>query len=483
MWFHGQDGDLCRQQRCRGIPARFIPVGGSLGQGVARGAWGGHRRCGDLSLLTVLLFVQLVFVVNQLRLSWIPSIAGIAPTNMLFILTLLAMLGKTEVVREKGMLRKALIYFGAALTLAFLIALLRGVTDFMEDLTYWKNALFFPLFYFMYLKCKQDEKTTRLLIIWILVIVAVAGLEAFRQGLDYGFGKYHPLRRASGPFGTDYHNANRAGVFYGMFIPMFIAIALFLKNKIWRLAALFGCFLMVAATISTYSRQAYGLILLAIVVLLLRRNLIYAVLIGGILVSLVGFLPDSAFQRVEETKQQSKNGGEEADESTASRWEIWSGGLSMFAANPLGVGLNRFKKEIGNYAPAHRGFDAHNFYVLTLAECGPFGIASLLFLIFSIFKLARFLRKAAPDDDPELRALTIGFSVTALNMALGGLYGSPTLEGAVMAPFWALCGLLERYVILRSQSAGQAPQSSPAPEPSLVERFPLAAHISPGQRR
>ena len=38
-----------------------------------------------------------------------------------------------------------------------------------------KNALFVPLFYFLYLRCKMDEKTTRWLIIWIMVIAAVAG--------------------------------------------------------------------------------------------------------------------------------------------------------------------------------------------------------------------------------------------------------------------------------------------------------------------
>ena len=51
-----------------------------------------------------------------------------------------------------------------------------------------------------------------------------------REGIDYGFGAYNPMRRASGPFGEDWHNANRAGVFYAMFMPMFVALALFLKK-------------------------------------------------------------------------------------------------------------------------------------------------------------------------------------------------------------------------------------------------------------
>ena len=39
----------------------------------------------------------------------------------------------------------------------------------------------------------------------------------------------------------------------------------------------------------------------------------------------------------------------------------------MWAHNPLGVGLNRFKGELHNYG-MHKNLDAHNFYVLTLAE-------------------------------------------------------------------------------------------------------------------
>jgi O-antigen ligase len=433
-------------------------------------------------LLKVLLFVQLLHVVNQVHFPWETGIPGIAPTNIVFLLVLLAMRGKPEPVTAKPILQNALLYFYAALTFAFLWAQIRSPGDFLDDATYLKNALFFPLFYFLFYKCKQDEKTTRQLIIWVLVIAAVAGLEAIREGFDYGFGKYNPFRRASGPFGVDWHNANRAGVFYGMFMPMFVALALFLKQrKLWRLAAVGGCVLLAGGALFTYSRQSYFLVVLAFALLLVRKSVVLSVIISVTLVSLAGYLPDSVFQRVEETKQQDKKGGgEEVDASTSSRWEIWAGALEMTKNNPIGVGLNRFKKEIGSYS-SHKKMDAHNFYVLTMAECGPQGLFTLLFLIWTCFKLAAFLRRNADPDDPELRALTLGYTVSVLCMALGGIYGSPTLEGAVMAPFWAMSGLLERYVHLKLQGAQRAPVEENA-EASLAQRFPLAAHILPGRR-
>ncbi len=438
-------------------------------------------------LLRGLLFFNLLFVVNQVHFPWETGIPGVAPTNIIMVLLLLAWRGKPEpLVGVKPMMTRPLFYFFGALTFAFLWAQLRASGNFVEDLTYLKNAIYYPLFYFLYLHCRQDLKTTRLLIIWIMIVAAVAGLEAVREGLDYGFGKYNAMRRASGPFGVDWRNANRAGVFYAMFMPMFVSLALFLKKqKLWRIAAIGGCVLLAAAAVSTYSRQAYFLILLAVAVLLVRRSIAAAVTIGVLLVGLAGYLPDSVTQRVDETTQKdgsNSNGGPDVDESTSSRWEIWAGAMSMWADNPLGVGLNRFKREIGNYS-SHKGFDAHNFYVLTLAETGPQGLAALLFLMGSLFfGLARFIRQKVPSDDAEAQALALGFTVCTVNMALGGIYGSPTLEGAVMAPYWALGGLLERYVHLKMQTRS-GPMIIEKREPTMAERFPLIVHIQPGRRR
>jgi O-antigen ligase len=431
-------------------------------------------------VLKILLFVQLVYVVNQVHFKIETGVPGLAPANVLLLLILLAMQGKPDQLPPfRPILQKPLIFFFAALTFAFLWGQITRSDDFIVDLTYYKNAIFFPLFYFLYLRCRQDEKTTRQLIICIMIVAAVAGLEAIHEGLEYGIGKYNPFHRASGPFGEDWHNANRAGVFYAMFMPMFVALALFLKKKkLWRLAAIGGAALMTGGALFTYSRQAYFIILLGFVVLLVRKSLVVTLIIGALLVGAAGYLPDSVTQRVDETEQVNKKGVEEVDASTASRWEIWAGGMSMLADNPIGVGLYKFKNEIGHYS-SHKGMDAHNFYVLTLAECGPQGLAALLFLMYTLFfGLAKFLREHTPPDDPETRALTLGFTVCTVCMALGGIYGSPTLEGAVMAPYWALCGLLERYIHFKMQGTSSE-ASAPPREASLVERFPLAVHVLP----
>jgi O-antigen ligase len=426
-------------------------------------------------MLRALLLFQILYTVYQGHYMVESGVPGLNLPNALFLLVLLMIRfnGKRDEIEVGAIMRVPILLFMTTLTIAFGIAQMRAPGEFMVDLTYLKNALFSPLLYFMYLHCKQDAKNTRLMIIAVMVVAALAAVQAIRQGFDYGIGNYVETHRAAGPFGSNYRDANRAGVYYAMFLPMFIGLALFFgKNRRWQIAALAGVVLLVMALLFTYSRQAYFIAILGLAVLLLRRSVVLAVVLGAALASMVGFLPESVTQRVAETQQKGPHGEEKVDESTASRWEIWAGAMAMWQANPAGVGLNRFKDEIGHHS-AFQHFDAHNFYVLTLAEQGPQGLAALLLVIAATFRLGGWLRRSVPPDDPEARALAIGFSVTALCMALGNLYGSPFLEGNVMGTFWILCGLLERYMHLKQTDA---PAEAAASEGErMVERFPLAS--------
>ncbi len=163
---------------------------------------------------------------------------------MLFAVTLVAILARSEkdaLQGEPALLKSAIVVFFAALLQAFVLAQMAAPGDFMLDVNYLRNALVSPLLYFMYLRCRQDLATTRLLIIAVLAVAALAGLQAVRQGLDYGIGTYNETHRASGPFGPDYRDANRAGIYYAMFLPMFVGLALFMrKQRLWRLAAIAG---------------------------------------------------------------------------------------------------------------------------------------------------------------------------------------------------------------------------------------------------
>lgn len=437
-----------------------------------------------------LLAVPLLFMPNMLHLSFETGVPGLNLANIIFIVLVAALLmggAKYKPLEPKGQITNALLLLYAALTIGFVVAQATMPMHFMEDFTYLKNLLFYPLLYFVFRRCGQDLKGTRQLIILVMIVAAIAGVEAVREGLDYGFGGYSETHRASGPFGVDYSSANRAGVFYAMFLPMFIAMALFFrKQKFWRAAALAGCAIMAVAIMATYSRQSYMIALLGLTLLLVRRNVVLAAIIGLMMIPAISLLPESVTERVAETEQQNAVGGEELDVSTASRFDIWGGAMAMWQEHPIGVGLNRFKQYIGDYVPRYAGYDAHSIYFLMLAECGPLGLGALLYLLWRLLLMGIRFTRSVPGTDAEGKALSLGFILVVISAGLGNVYGSPFYEGSVMANFWALCGLMEHYFALKRRAAanpgGVAATIRPAPVASRIgQRFPLATRIAPGR--
>lgn len=434
-------------------------------------------------MLRALLLFQIFYTVYQGHYSFETGIPGINLPNVLFVICWVMVMRapRVEEVTAPAILKRSVMLWYGALVLAFLMALARFPGEFMLDLNYIRTALFSPLLYFLYLRSKQTLEDTRWMAIAVMVVAAIAGLQAVRQGLDYGIGTYNETHRASGPFGTDYRDANRAGIYYCIFLPMFISLAVFLKQqKLSFFGALSGIALLSFAILVTYSRQSYFIALLGAALVLLRRSTILAIVFSGLAMVAIPLLPGSVTERVAETQQADVYGTEVVDDSTASRWEIWSGGLRMAANNPLGVGLNRFKTRIGDYVPRYKGYDAHNFYVLTLAEMGVQGLLALGLIFIGLFKLALFLRRNVPSGDSEAMALAVGFMVTTISVALGNLYGSPFLEANVLGAYWILCGVLERYMHLKQQALVGGDDGLPHRAPDPLEKFPLIARANPG---
>ena len=403
-------------------------------------------------MLNALLAVLIFYTINQIHLPADLGIPGVNVANLLFAGVLaLVLLRGDPAPRPPSRLGGPLRLYFLMMGVGTLIAIATRPGELMADLTYLKTLVFYPLYYFLFYYAVDDTRSARRLIVAILVVAILAGLEAWMEARAYGIGGYSETHRASGPFGPDYRTANRAGVFYATLLPMFIALFLFFRGRIgWRMLGAIGALVLVGGILFTYSRQSYFIALLAMALLVWRRGIGTTLLAGVFLAAVFPFLPQGAFERVEETQQQSASGEEQYDESTASRWELWKGAFAMWEENPAGIGLNRFKSEIGNFS-IYSGKDAHNYYVLTLAEAGPQGVLALLWLVLAMWRLGRWVASQAIDD--EARAFGYGFSVATVGMVLGNIYGSPFSEGSVMCAVWALAAILERYTQLRWQEA------------------------------
>lgn len=418
----------------------------------------------------------------------LPNTAHFPPDMALGVsiaaLALAALLGDRdpEHLARPGYLMPPLVALGIAMAIGFVAAHWHDMSGFEEDLREAKAAVLFPLLYLAYRRSGLDEKTVRQLLGLLLVVAVVAGLEAVLQGLSFELGSFSETQRATGPFGP-INMANRAGVFFAMFLPVLVALALQPRQSPRvRWAAVAGAGLLATAILFTYSRQAYLIGLFVVMIVLLWRS-VPAALLAAVLLAATAFsiLPGSVVERVQETQQVDATGEVSLDASTTSRFTIWLGTLDMVRDHPGGVGLGRFNEHIGRYSE-YAGKDAHNGFVLTLAECGPLGLLALLWVFWRLWRLARWLRRSAVAR-VEPRALELGFTMAVVALALGNLYGSPYFDNLITSNFWILCGLMERYGAMRAHEAELAayrhrrPGSTPLP---FGKRFPLFGRALPG---
>lgn len=398
-----------------------------------------------MNLLLLLLGILVLYVPNQIHF---PSSLGVPGLNVLNILVLLTFIvykvkikEKVEVMPMKG----PLIFLFIMVIYAFVMANVRLPLSLIDDIIYVKTAIFYPLLFFLFYSGLRTIKQVKIFYLLVLAVAGLAALEAIREAIDYGIGNYNDTKRASGPFGADASSANRAGVFYAMFLPYFVGLAFFFKeSKLIRWAAWGGIVVTVAAIFFTYSRQSYFIAAVAILYLTMRRGGFAPILFLILASTYTLWVPETAVERVTGTQQVSETGEEELDESTESRLVLWAAAGEMMKDYPLGIGLNRFKTEISNYS-IYSNKDAHNHYVLFATEGSIVSLVSLLVVMGALLSIGL---KVSRYKDPLSRMVGLSFSCSVVCMALGNIYGSPFSSGEVMGNFWIISAIVARYLYL-----------------------------------
>ena len=404
-------------------------------------------------LLNCLLAAMIVWVPNQLHLPADLGVKGLNSINLLFlaIIYLVHRRSKTLPPSAPTPLKGVFIAYFCMLGWAFLAGQISDPSMMVDDLTALKNSVFFLCLYFVFFHAVRDETSLRHMFYAVCVVAAVAGLEAIREGIDYGFGVYGETKRAAGPFGSNYKASNLAAVFFSMFMPVFAAVALYQQGRpLIRWGGISGVGILLLAIFCTYSRQAYLIVAAMLLLMTLRRNVVLGLLILLAVVNYESWVPEGVVTRLAMTEQVSEETGEEQlDESTESRFILWEGAGRLLASRPWGIGLNHFKREIGNEVPGLAGLDAHNFLVLITTEAGLFGGIMTLVLYGSLATLAwRFWSLAKTADQ---RTIAAGFAGATVATMMGNVYGSRLLDGAVTGNYWILTALAARYwVMLKS---------------------------------
>jgi O-antigen ligase len=115
----------------------------------------------------------------------------------------------------------------------------------------------------------------------------------------------------------------------------------------------------------------------------------------------------------------------------------------MWRANPvLGVGLNLFPENVGDYDVRHVSlyrWPVHNIYLLWLSETGIVGTAGMVvFLIWAAFRIIR----ATAAEQPLTSLLAVGFAGGVLALYVGELASFGTRFDPVAAVFYILLGVM-----------------------------------------
>lgn len=443
--------------------------------------------------LRLLLAAIIVYLPNQQLFRVEFAVKGLNIINMMFLLAVMLVWALKTRAPTPAPLKGTFYFFFAVLVWAFLVGVASDASEWVNDLTVLKNSIFYMLLFFLFYHAACDMKTVRFLVAVILFVTFFASVQGLRQALDYGITVYNETRRVSAPFGWSYTNANRAAIFFVIFLPLFGSIAFFYKSRpLVRLVAA-GCLALGAFVVFfTYSRQAYFILALLAFLLAARKSLLVAAMIVVAVLTFESWAPESAVARVQMTAQDpyeppSASSGSDPDaeaaydESTESRLVIWEGAAQMISERPWGIGLNHFKREIGTHVPRYRNMDAHNFYVLITAEAGLLGPVATLALILGLLRLGRRVEKLDAGDESKL--LGVGFTMSVVAVILGNVYGSRFLDGDVMGNFWILAGLVARYHSLVKEEGRAAVLATAVPGPGRVPQRPCIQSPSIGNRR
>jgi|LSQX01.1.fsa_nt_gb O-antigen ligase len=348
--------------------------------------------------------------INQLGIRYSLSMAALALAGFMIHYSKLRFGSQLLSRTEKLML--------AFLALIWLLALLMESSVGRYTTVDHPTTKMAKLFLFLFLL--THVATTRRHFEIVLWTIFVGGLILGIQAYETPYRSFinGRLERVGGP---DFSDANRLAGYMAGLLPLIGAV--FVRtNPRGRVVCFLAGGLVANTIVLTRCRGAVlGLAFAALVSVIMVPAKHRLKIIAGLLVGLAGFLylADTQFLRRSSTITR---GEDERDASAQSRVEIWRGAVRMLQANPLGVGPGNFYQNIGHYAPAHWGRDAHNTFVRCFGELGIPGILLLLGIFAStIATLRRILRES--HHLPQEHQRYFHWTATGLAAAIAGAFG------------------------------------------------------------
>lgn len=179
-------------------------------------------------------------------------------------------------------------------------------------------------------------------------------------------------------------NPNVLGQFLILAAPLTFAIMMGSKKKLTKTIYAVMFAVAVACLLFTWSRAAWVGVVLAIGIILLKKDNRFLGICVALLVLAPFILPESILQRITSI-------GNTGDSSTSYRISVWTASIYMvrdFFFTGVGLGTEAFSLMYRNYALGGASFalHAHNFYLQWVADMGIFGLITFLLITLTCFK-------------------------------------------------------------------------------------------------
>lgn len=292
----------------------------------------------------------------------------------------------------------------------------------------WKDYMLIPLTFVAAGMVIEDRKAVRTVILITAISLLFIDRSCLLESMSRTWSNFDENKRDGGPLG---YGSNQTAAYLAQFAMFFWGAAIFLKRKKIKIL----CYGLVAVTVFaimyTFSRGAYGALLVSVFVLgvLKDRKLL---LIGAVfLVTWQAVVPTAVRERVSMTEN--SNGVLEA--SANERVKLWEAAETSILNHPiLGTGYATY--QLTNHVDDLK--DTHNWYVKVLVETGVIGMLIAIAMLGQMLALAYRLYKRA--QDPLYRGLGLGLLLATCSCIVANFFGDRWTYLEITAPLWVLFG-------------------------------------------
>ena len=268
---------------------------------------------------------------------------------------------------------------------------------------------------------------------------------------------------------ASFTDVNALGAYLASTLPLVLALLVAARRAEVRVAAGLASAAIVAATVFTVSRAAWGGmtagVALLVVGLLYWRlpswsQTAYRVARGAVVLTMlvlaVALAAATAWGTARNVRVVQRSSYVEVllhtlnlqaspEDRLRGRLQFWAAASRMAATHPLaGVGVGRYFKEVYRWAPNQAALvrkqeNAHNYYLQVAAETGLPG--ALIFVALLGLGIASGIRVCRSQAPQEARIVALGASGGILAFAISLLTGHSVLLHEGQVTFWPLVGL------------------------------------------